>query len=94
MLKTTTNVPVPKAIRPPSTARRVYPFAEMEVGAMFFVPGKTRNTMSPYVSSMGRKLKRKFVTRLCYMRKAKGGWVECKAEHAKAEIGVGVWREK
>ena len=94
MLKTTTNVPVPKAIRSPRPAQRVYPFAEMEVGAMFFVPGKERNTMSPYVSTQGKKLKRKFVTRLCHMRETRDGWVECKPEHARAKIGVGVWREK
>jgi hypothetical protein len=66
----------------------------MAVGDMFFVPGKTKNTLTAITSATGRKLKRKFTTRLCYMVETRDGW-KPSAEGAKNAIqGIGIWRVK
>lgn len=74
--------------------RRKYPFDSMAVGDMFFVPGKAKNTLTAITSATGRKLKRKFTTRLCFMVETRDGWKPA-AEGAKNAIqGVGIWRVK
>lgn len=88
------NIPMPRSIRTNPTARRKYPFEDLEVGGMFFVPGREKNTLSSHVSAVGAKLKRKFSTRLCYMIETKSGWKPAKQETASAILGVGVWRVK
>jgi hypothetical protein len=85
------KVPVAKIARPPSATRRKYPFDTMEIGDMFFVPGNIKNTLTTHVSAAGKKLGRKFTTRLCHMTKTKEGWAQPKPG-AKSQIGVGVWR--
>jgi len=92
MLRTTRNVPVPRRLLPP-TPRRLYPLDTMEIGEMFFVPGKTTNTLASYTSTVGRKLSRKFTTRLCWMRETRKRWVEAKQGVEGAVLGVGVWRD-
>jgi hypothetical protein len=70
---------------------RKYPLDTMEVGDWFFVPGKERNTIYSHVSTMGKRLGRKFSTRLCWMyfdRK----WIECTPNSDNAEKGVLVQR--
>lgn len=90
MLKPQRDVPVPKAIQPERP--RKYPFETLEVGEMFFIPGRARNNMAAQAWTQGKKLKRVFTTRLLYMRETKKGWVPCDADHLDSMLGVGVWR--
>lgn len=92
MLPVQKKVPLPKAMRPATTSRRKYPFDEMDVGDMFFVPHKEKNTLATHASAVGVTLGRKFRTRLTYMKETREGWVPCAADDKKAVIGVGVWR--
>lgn len=90
------HIPVP-TVRVSKTERpraRKYPLDTMEVGDMFFVPHKTKNELTTYISAAGRQLDRKFTTRLVYMapgRKA-GTWVIAEDTTPQAVLGVGVWR--
>lgn len=92
MFEVRKDVPIPKAMSPKPPARRKYPFETMGVGGMFFVPHKAKNTMAPHASSVGRKLGRKFVTRLTHMLEGPKGWEPCAASDAGAVLGIGVWR--
>jgi len=86
------DVPIPKTIRTAPPARRKYPFDKMEVGDMFFVPDKTKNTLATHASTTGKKLGRKFVTRLVFMKEGLDGWTPCEQDEEGAVQGVGVWR--
>jgi len=68
------NIPTPKTIRTLTPREPRYPFAQMEVGDSFFVPNKTKNTLTTYASEQGRALKRKFLTKLTYMVNVEGDW--------------------
>lgn len=94
MHKIQKKIPVPKTFRPRSSIHRKYPFEEMQIGDMFFVPEKTRNTLAPHASTMGKELSRKFVTRLLFMSKKNGDWEACDPNDKGAVLGVGVWRIK
>jgi hypothetical protein len=85
------NVPVPKTRRLNAPPRK-YPFREMEVGDMFFVPNKTKNTLMTLASTEGRNLGRKFSTKLCFMFNHAGHWEPCEPGTRGAIQGVGVWR--
>ena len=84
------NVPIPKAIRPPGKGRRKYPFDSMDVGDSFFLPGREKNTLSNHASTVGRKMGRKFSTRLCWMQETIDGWELC--PDGMGTLGIGVWR--
>lgn len=86
------NVPQPKVTRVTHKSRRKYPFEEMEVGDMFFVPNKTKNTLATHVSTVGKKLNQKFTTRLITMIRGEDGWELCEAGAKGAVMGIGVWR--
>ncbi len=86
------NIPIPRAMRPSAPARRKYPFETMDVGDMFFVPGKAKNTLATHVSTVGAQLGRKYGTRVLYMRETIEGWKPCEPDEDGAVIGVGVWR--
>jgi len=93
MLKIQKAVKIPPPHRPNVRAKK-YPFAEMEVGEMFFVPEKTKNTMSPYASSQGTALGRKFTTRIMSLvLKKDGEWREPKGNE-EGVVGIGVFREE
>lgn len=93
MLKISKNIPIPKAIRPASPSRRKYPFDELEIGDMFFVQDRPKNNLTTHASTVGRKLGRKFETRLCVMHQLRNGtWEPCDASHPKANLGIGVFR--
>ena len=80
---------------PPKKRRRVrlkYPFESMEVGEFFFVPHKPTNNMAPYVSSVGKRLGKKFYTRHVHMKRTLAGWEPCADDTKGAVLGVGVWR--
>lgn len=84
------NVPLPKAAR--KSARRKYPFEDMVVGGMFFVPHKTKNTLATHTSTVGKKLGRKFATRLVWMLETAEGWHGPVEPQPDAVQGIGVWR--
>ena len=73
-------------------SRRKYPFEKMEVGDMFFVPGKKRNTMTSYIASINKSSDARFSSRLTYMRQIEGEWVACEVSDEGATIGVCVRR--
>lgn len=71
---------------------RVYPWTTMEIGDMFFIPDKDRNTFSPYASEVGARLGMKFRTRLCWAKDTGKAWVVCDADASGAVQGIGCWR--
>lgn len=91
MLSTQKNVPVAKTLRKPR--QRKYPFEEMAVGDMFFVPHRKKNNLTTHVSTVGKDLGKKFTTRLTHMRKTSAGkWEPCDPDQKDSVQGVGVWR--
>lgn len=87
------DVPVPTTVRPSASARRKYPFEEMVIGQMFFVPNRSKNTLTTHVSGVGKQLNRKFLTRLTFMKMDKAGkWHLAKPTDKGAVQGIGVWR--
>jgi hypothetical protein len=65
----------------------------MDIGDFFFVPNKEKNTLSSHASAAGRKLKRKFLTRLTHATpNTHGGWDLCHVDAENAVQGIGVWR--
>lgn len=88
------NIPIPKTMRTAPPPRRKWPLDDMGVGDMFFVPGRDKNNLATYCSTAGKKLGRRFTTRLCYMHEVKGDYVPCEPDVRGATLGVGVWRIK
>lgn len=88
------NVPVPKAIRSGRSPRRRYPFEDMDIGDMFFIPNKSKNTLTTQTSMAGKRLGRKFVTRLTHMYLTEDGWEACNPDEPEAVQGIGVWRTR
>lgn len=86
------NIPIPKVIKTNPTARRKYPFEDMDVGDMFFVPGKAKNTLTTHASTVGKNLGRKFITRLTHMVETVEGWEQSSPDNPSAIQGIGVWR--
>lgn len=86
------NIPQPKVVRATAKSRRKYPFEEMDVGDMFFVPNKVKNMLATHVSTVGKKLGRKFTTRLVTMVRGEDGWELCEVGLRGAVMGIGVWR--
>lgn len=86
------DIPVPKPIKVMPAAKRKYPYETMEIGDMFFVPGKSTNTLMSHASTTGKKLGRKFATRLTYMVESLDGWKPATPDTPNAVQGVGVWR--
>ena len=87
------KVPLPQAIRTAAHPRRKYPFEDMEVGDMFFVPNRDKNTLATHASTVGKTLGRRFVTRLTHMAQdINGVWHPVEATHNAAVQGIGVWR--
>lgn len=87
------NVPKPKAHRPKGTTRRKYPFDQLEVGQMFFVPNRIKNTLTSHASTTGKDLGRKFSTMLTHMRVVDGKWQACEEGDENAVMGVAVYRD-
>lgn len=87
------NIPKPKTRRLNGPPRK-YPFREMDVGDMFFVPNKTKNTLMTIASTEGKALGRKFSTKLCFMRVGSEGWMTCEPKDKGAVQGIGVWRDQ
>lgn len=94
MFNVQSYVPIPKAARLKPVARRKYPFDTMKLREMFFVPGKTKNTLTTHACTVGKQLNKRFETRLTYMHRLDGKWVPCEADAPGAKLGIGVWRTK
>jgi len=95
MFKVQKNIPVPAPIAGPRTVgRRKYPFDQLDVGDMFFVPNKTKNRLTTHASTVGKQLGFSFKTRLTYMKPdTDGDWHPANKDDAGAVMGIGVWRE-
>lgn len=63
MFEVRSNIPMPAATREGFSKPSKYPFATMEVGDMFFVPG-AKKSFSSLASAAGKRLSRKFSTRV------------------------------
>jgi hypothetical protein len=87
------NIPIAKVARTNTRTWRKYPFDTLAIGEMFFVPDRNKNTLTAHASTVGRKLGRKFVTRLTTMTMTATGWQPCKSEAKGAVLGIGVWRK-
>jgi hypothetical protein len=83
------GVPLPRVRRPRASK---YPFETMAVGASFFVPDRLTNTMTVRASAEGRRLGKKFRTRLTFRRETIEGWIACEPDDEGAVRGVAVWR--
>jgi hypothetical protein len=88
-MQITKNVPVPLKSTRTAPSKRRYPFDEMEVGDMFFVP-RDKNNMSTHASTVSKQLGRKHVTRLLWMKESVEGWVPAEKGEGGAVLGVGV----
>lgn len=91
------GVPLPEINRTPKGVNRKHPIDTMEVGDMYFVPGRVGKTLSAYVSRIAKELPgRKFSARNCWMRPGepfeKAQWMLCSPDTAGAKEGTGVWR--
>ena len=96
------NVPIPSIVRDPSSVSRKYDYAAMQVGDFFFVPGKDKNTLSSHASAAGKRLGRRFLTRLIYALELEDGsftpyadvenTVAVTDDTEDAVQGIGVWR--
>lgn len=86
------KIPVPEVARQQQYISRKYPYDKLAVGEMFFIPHRTKNNLSTHTSTVGKLLKRKFVTRLTHMVQKNHGWVLCSADTSGAVLGIGVWR--
>lgn len=83
------NVPMPAAFRDPRGSK--YPFHELEVGQMFFIPDGS-HAVATSATHWGKKLNRKFSLRTIAARETSRGWKVCEKDAPDAQIGVGVWR--
>ena len=94
MFKVQNDVPIPSPVRDLSNLKRLYPFHTMQVGQFFFVPNRTKNTLSSHASTIGVRLQCKFVTRLTFAKvNAKSDWTLCAEGDKDAVLGIGCWRE-
>lgn len=92
MLPIVKNVPIPKTTRKVVTVvSRKYPFHDMDIGDMFFVPNKTKNSLATHASTVSKKLGKKFVTRLTYMVPTENGWEPADEGDEGAVQGIGCW---
>lgn len=96
------HIPIPSIVRDPSSVSRKYDYAAMNIGDFFFVPEKDKNSLSSHASAAGKKLGRKFLTRLIHAIELEDGTyspyvddantVPVTAETEGAVQGIGVWR--
>ena len=82
------DVPLPAKTMPAIKASK-YPFANMHVGDMFFVPHKNKNTLSTHASVVGKRLGFKFSTRMVTL-----DGVMIDGVKTDDVTGIGVWRTK
>lgn len=97
MLSVQKGVPLPEINRAPKGVRRKYPIEGMEVGDMFFVPGRSSKSVSAYISRISKGVPGRFSARHCWMvpvgmRGAAVQWQAAEQGADGAEEGTGVWR--
>lgn len=93
MLNVQKGVPLPEINRAPKGVRRKYPIETMEVGDMFFVPGRSSKSVSAYISRISKDVPGRFSARSCFMVKdGDGNWQPCEPGGPPACEGTGVWR--
>lgn len=97
MLSVQKGVPLPEINRSPKGVRRKYPLETMQVGEMFFEPGRNSRKLSAYISRETKDMPGKFSVRHCWMIPVgmKGGervWELSEPGEDGAEEGTGVWR--
>ena len=63
MMKVESGIPVPARTSRQGGRPCIYPFAGLEVGDSFFVPGKTVKTLSQTASKAAKRLKIQLITR-------------------------------
>lgn len=80
------------AARRKAVRGRKYPFAQLAVNDMFFVPDRPENNLMTHASHMGRKLGRKFSTRHVFMRLRRDTWEHCNEGDEDAVLGIAVTR--
>jgi hypothetical protein len=90
-IETNQGVALPRVRRPRASK---YPFETMAIGENFFIPDRVTNTMTVRASAEGRRLGKKFRTRLTTCRETIEGWKLCHAEDDGAVRGVAIWRTK
>lgn len=90
MIDVNPSMPIP-AVRRPRESK--YPWGSLEIGEFFFLPDRPANNMTVLASRTGRKLGKKFRTRLTTMRETIEGWQPCEEFKTGAVWGVGVWRD-
>ena len=96
------HVPIPPIVRDPATVSRKYDYGAMEVGDFFFVPEKDKNSLSSHASAAGKRLGRKFLTRLIWAIELEDGTYSPYSDDANTVLvtedtefavqGIGVWR--
>lgn len=64
------DVQLPEETSGPKTR---YPFETLEVGQLFFLPGRKASKFSPYAGKFGRRTGRRFQTRDIFMTKRMDG---------------------
>ena len=82
----------PDVARSKAVKGRIYPYTELQVGDMFFVPDRPENNLMTHTSNMGKKLGRKFQTRHKWARKINDRWVFCNEGDEGAVLGIAVHR--
>lgn len=93
------GVPIPPVDRR-SERKRKYPVEEMSVGDGIFVAGRSRASLSAYISRITKDLPGTYSVRSCWMRKipkTPGGtpqWSLCEPDDEGARKGTAVWRVK
>jgi hypothetical protein len=95
-LETFSGVPIPRKSHGKAGRKtRVYPFATMGVGEIFFIENRERNNIMSYASHQGKALDREFTTRLLWaVKNKKSAWEPC-PEGTKGSVkGIMVWRTK
>ena len=93
MLKVQRKMAIPEK-QVPARPRTTYPFEQLEVGDMFFIPEKTRKSLAPYIYAVGVKLGVRFSVRTTQMLETRRGWKACDSDADGAVAGLGVWRVK
>lgn len=85
------GVPLPEIRR--STGRRSkFPISTMDVGQMFFLPGRSTRSVSAYISRIAKASGRKFTSRKCWVVFKDSKPVEVEEGTEGATQGTGVWR--
>lgn len=93
MLSVQKGIPLPEINRSPRGVRRKYPLETMQVGEMFFEPGRNSRKLSAYISRETKDMPGKFSVRHCWMAQdAAGVWCPAEPGSPGAAEGTGVWR--